>query len=59
MAYLFSSFLVAAGQVLAILLFFLWKEREPFVRGPQRTALTAVFFLIHWILQMVLYRYLD
>lgn len=59
MAYLFSSFLVAAGQVLAILLFFLWKEPEPFVRWPQRTALTAVFFLIHWILQMVLYRYLD
>ena len=59
MAYWFSSFLIAAGQVLAILLFFLYKEPDSFVRRPGRIVLTTVFFLVQWGLQAILYQYVN
>lgn len=59
MIHLFSSCLIAAGQVLAIILFFWHKEPDCFVRRPGRIALTAVFFLLHGVLQTILYNYVN
>lgn len=59
MIYLFSSCLVAAGQVLAIILFFWHKEPDCFIRRLGRIPLTAAFFLLQWILQAVLYDYVN
>lgn len=56
---IFSSCLIAAGQVLAIILFFWQEERDCFVRRPGRIALTGVFFLFQWGLQAILYDYVN
>lgn len=54
---LFSPFLIAVGQVLAILLFFLWGDFRAFRRSPRRIGLSIGFLILHTALQTLLHNY--
>lgn len=57
MFYFFSPFLVALGQAFAIVVFFLYDDIHAFAHRRQRVCLTAVFLLIHILLQTLIYNY--
>lgn len=57
MLYWFSPFLIAIGQVLAIVLFFLWDNPHAFDRNPRRIGLAVGFFLVHAVIQTFFHNY--
>lgn len=57
MLHWFSPLLIAIGQVLAIVLFFLYDNPRAFARKPRRIGLTAAFFLIHTAVQTFFHNY--
>lgn len=57
MFYWFSPFMVAIGQVSAIILFLLYHDIHAFAERPRRICLALAFFLVHLTLQSYLYSY--
>lgn len=59
MVHWFSPVLIAVGQVLAMILFFLYDEPQAFLHRSGRIGLTAGFFLLHTVLQAFLHNYVT
>ena len=57
MIYWFSPLLIAVGQVLAILLFFLYGDHHALQQKPYRLPLTVIFFFVHTFAQTLLHNY--